>query len=405
MPRSPKAPPLPPEPDINEIIQNDVAKIKRLLGLDVNRLALGSEVEGIVTGGPFGSYDYTITGVNVIEFVNVSSTVAPSQTNAPQPPAQVTGLNVTVAGNNQLNLTWTASTDPGLTNYNIYRSLTTGTETLIDTSLTNSYSDITVNAGTTYYYKVGAVSNAGEGTLSAEDSATTTGSPPTASPTLWMALNNSYSDSMGLNSTFNRIAAGNTAFATAGVFGSHYAQLNIPSIPNTITPDHIGAIDNINCQLDFTNGFSFSLWIKPSDITPTSGANSERVIITKGNFNANNINIGIDSTGRLFGDINFSSTHYHKRDTVAISTTAFTHVVVTFNPTTNTLLLYKNKVSQTTVGSLTSTQLGGYTNLTIGHDSYNADLTTYEGAIDELQYFKVVLTQTQVNNLFTTNTP
>ena len=66
MPRSSKAPPLPPEPDINELIRNDVIRIKRLLGLDVNRLALGQEVEGIVTGGLFGSGDYTVKGVNVI---------------------------------------------------------------------------------------------------------------------------------------------------------------------------------------------------------------------------------------------------------------------------------------------------------------------------------------------------
>src|SRR5580765_6408776 len=110
MPRSSKAPEPPPEPDVNELIQNDVARIKRLLGLDVNRLALGSEVEGLVTGaGSFGSTDYTITGVNVIEFVNVSTSIGPAQGSSGFP-AQVVGLTVTpqAGSNTQLNLAWTA---------------------------------------------------------------------------------------------------------------------------------------------------------------------------------------------------------------------------------------------------------------------------------------------------------
>ena len=94
MPRSSKAPDPPPEPDINEAIQNDVARIKRLLGLDVNRLALGSEVEGIVTDALLGSLDYTVTGTNVIEFVNVSSSIGPSQGGSGFR-AEVTGLTVT----------------------------------------------------------------------------------------------------------------------------------------------------------------------------------------------------------------------------------------------------------------------------------------------------------------------
>jgi hypothetical protein len=75
MPRSPKAPAPPPEPTPSEIMQDNVAKIKRLLGLDINRLAIGSEIEGIVTGGPGGVADYTVTGVSLIEFVNVTTSI------------------------------------------------------------------------------------------------------------------------------------------------------------------------------------------------------------------------------------------------------------------------------------------------------------------------------------------
>ena len=36
-------------------------------------------------------------------------------------PAQVTGLTVTPAGSTQLNLSWTANTEPDLNHYNVYR--------------------------------------------------------------------------------------------------------------------------------------------------------------------------------------------------------------------------------------------------------------------------------------------
>jgi hypothetical protein len=67
------SPPEPPTP--SEIIQAEVVRIKKLLGLDINRLAIGSDIEGIITGGPFGAIDFTTTGVNTISFVNVSTSI------------------------------------------------------------------------------------------------------------------------------------------------------------------------------------------------------------------------------------------------------------------------------------------------------------------------------------------
>lgn len=68
------ASPLPPPSTPSELMQKVVATIKRLLGLDVNRLAIGSDIEGIMSGGLWPT-DYTINGVNTIEFVNVSSNI------------------------------------------------------------------------------------------------------------------------------------------------------------------------------------------------------------------------------------------------------------------------------------------------------------------------------------------
>ena len=75
MPQSSKAPPDPITFTNSDLMQEEVVRIKKLLGLDVNRLAIGSDIEGIITGGMFGSVDYTITGVSTISFVNVSTSI------------------------------------------------------------------------------------------------------------------------------------------------------------------------------------------------------------------------------------------------------------------------------------------------------------------------------------------
>jgi|SRR5208283_4819832 len=55
--------------------------------------------------------------------------------------------------------------------YNVYRGISSGTETLYDSSLTTSYTDKRVAIGVLYYYKVTAVNAAGESARSNEASA------------------------------------------------------------------------------------------------------------------------------------------------------------------------------------------------------------------------------------------
>lgn len=91
-------------------------------------------------------------------------------------------------GNNQVALSWTVPASNGgsaITGYKIYRSLTTGTETLLASpaGTGTAYTDLTAVNGTTYFYKVSAVNAIGEGALSNETSAT-----PVTVPTAPLSL-------------------------------------------------------------------------------------------------------------------------------------------------------------------------------------------------------------------------
>jgi len=74
--------------------------------------------------------------------------------------AAPTGLNAAASGTG-ITVTW--SSVSGAASYNIYRSeSSSGTYTKVGTSTTASYTDNSVQAGTTYYYKVAAYNTEGE---------------------------------------------------------------------------------------------------------------------------------------------------------------------------------------------------------------------------------------------------
>ncbi|MHB8606240.1 MAG: PKD domain-containing protein, partial [Thermoplasmatota archaeon] len=101
-------------------------------------------------------------------------------------PGAPTGLSAT-AGNGQVSLSWTAPSNGGsaITNYKIYRSTTSGSETSYSQTggSNTSYVDKKATNGVTYYYKVSAVNSIGEGALSNEASATPTAPTVPGAPT------------------------------------------------------------------------------------------------------------------------------------------------------------------------------------------------------------------------------
>ena len=88
-----------------------------------------------------------------------------------------------IAGEGQINLTWNAPTSNGgatITSYRVYRGTSAGSETYHATATSLKYTDTGVTGKTTYYYKVKAVNNEGEGSFSNEATATAIDSSTTS---------------------------------------------------------------------------------------------------------------------------------------------------------------------------------------------------------------------------------
>jgi subtilisin family serine protease len=110
------------------------------------------------------------------------------------PPANPTGLAST-SGNAVVNLSWTASAEPDLAGYRVYRSTTSGSGYAEITSAlvtATSYADTAVTNGTAYYYVIRAADTSGN--LSGDS--TQVAATPTAPPVFTLFADNFESGSL-----------------------------------------------------------------------------------------------------------------------------------------------------------------------------------------------------------------
>jgi fibronectin type 3 domain-containing protein len=135
------------------------------------------------------SYSYRVRAVNAGNNVSDYSSTASALTTGgggdTTPPATPSGLVATVVSGNQINLSWTASTDNvGVTGYLIERCQGSGcsTFTQIATSATNSYSNTGLTSSTSYTYRVRATDAAGNLSGYSNTAAATTGSSGDTTP-------------------------------------------------------------------------------------------------------------------------------------------------------------------------------------------------------------------------------
>ena len=123
---------------------------------------------------PGTPFDWTSGAVNDAQKISAltGGAAPPPPNGAPYAPS---GLTATISNNNVV-LSWTAGS--GATSYNLYRAAEGGYEGTnpIVTGITGtSYTNTSLNSGTTYYYQVVAVNGAGLSGFSAEAHATTSG--------------------------------------------------------------------------------------------------------------------------------------------------------------------------------------------------------------------------------------
>ena len=112
-----------------------------------------------------GSVSSTLTVNVVIAVPNPTFTLV-------SPPDAPTGLSST-PGNSQVVLNWTSPANNGgdpVTGYNIYQGTSSGAETILTSTSTTAtmFTSTGLTNGTTYYFKITAVSPAGEGPFSNE---------------------------------------------------------------------------------------------------------------------------------------------------------------------------------------------------------------------------------------------
>jgi fibronectin type 3 domain-containing protein len=135
------------------------------------------------------SYDWQFVAANGYRYDDAGSGTCHSAPPADTaPPTAPTGVTASAPTANQVNLSWTASTDNvGVKNYNLYRGADGATPTLLATTPTSAtgYSDTAVAAGTAYTYQVQAIDAAGNlSQLSAAASVTTPAAADTTRPSV-----------------------------------------------------------------------------------------------------------------------------------------------------------------------------------------------------------------------------
>ena len=118
------------------------------------------------------TYYYVVTDVSIGGESGYSNVLSGTPTpGAPTAPATIT----VTPGVYQNTISW--SSVSGATSYNLYRSTSTGTETLFLTGATSPYINSGLSVLNTYYYKASAVNSGGESALSTEANGTPL-SPP-----------------------------------------------------------------------------------------------------------------------------------------------------------------------------------------------------------------------------------
>jgi hypothetical protein len=368
-----------------------ITEIKRIQDADANRLASLPELE----------VGYSPQGIGTIDLIEVSDTINSTQTNAPQPPGQVTGVTAvpTPGSNFAINISWNAVS--GATSYNVYVSnvngFTADATTLQNNTTSTSLTVSGLDSGTTYYVLVTGINIIGEGTPSAQDDVMTSGNPtpPTLQPSLWLALDNNYTDSSGYN---NPVSPSNTSGFTTAKFGSNSVLLGNAGASST---DRILVTQNSNTAIEIITGagigFSFSCWVYA-----TAGASGATIFVNY--IDANNEAALYFYNTDIEFKVKKSGVTYGLKFAAGAALNTWIHLAGKFNAATNAVTFWKNRIT-TSTGPNSILYDKQTVTFTIGNRNFvNGTWHPFIGRIDEFMWFKGrLITQAEVDNLYSNN--
>jgi fibronectin type 3 domain-containing protein len=170
------------------------------------------------------TYYYKVSAINSAGEGTKSLEAQGTTFNIPGPP----GTPTAVGSYRSVSLSWSPPSNNGgssITGYRIYRGQSAQSLTLL-TTLSNvlSYTDSGLSNGTSYYYKVSAINNVGEGSASGVSSATTSSTAP-GQPTNLRALGSS--DRISLNWTAPSTNGGSAVTGYKLYRGTDSGQLSL----------------------------------------------------------------------------------------------------------------------------------------------------------------------------------
>ncbi len=377
-------------------------------GVQVASAALSGAADATLAGLRIGSWDGTqqffagtIDDVSLYASALSPSQVAAHFAAAQQPLGAPSNLTATPVTSARVDLSWAdnAGAEAGeVLQRSTDSSFSSPTSFPLGANVT-SYSDTSVAAGTTYWYRVEAVdagSNASAWSNAA--SATTPGAPPPASYASVVAADRPV-EWWRLGEASGTTAANQASGGTAGAYAGG-VTLGQPSLLATDTTDKAAAFNGSSGRvsvanssaLSLTNALSLEVWIKPASL-PASGV--FRSILTK----AESYSLQFNGPRLEFTIMQSGTRRRLQAPSGAIVAGSAYHVVGTYDGTTQRL--YVNGVQ---VASAALTGNASVTTRWLFVGSWDGASEFFAGTIDEPAIYNTVLTPTQVASHYRAST-